>query len=141
MSKQKRKEKKVKDRERRSRDKVLARRKAMREQARLEKKEFLLEKKYREKLLPIQSDEKRDQELRKRLEHNLKILEALEEEYLKEQEQRSACNTALEAEGHETMKEKLDALGDKADGNIPKEKKGFSFGGSAEVVVTPKNSK
>ena len=48
------------------------------------------------------------------LERNLKLLEALEKEYEEEQAAREQINEDLESQGHKTMKEKMDALHQKA---------------------------
>ena len=48
------------------------------------------------------------------LKKNLEILEALEKEYEAEQNRRDNMNEQLESEGHKSMKEKLDALHEKA---------------------------
>lgn len=49
-----------------------------------------------------------------RLKRNLSILEALEAEYDQEQEVRTKVNEKLEAEGHTTIKDKLNAMHKKA---------------------------
>ncbi len=48
------------------------------------------------------------------LQHNLKVLKALEEEFVKEQLSRKEINTELEAEGFNTVEEKMEALKQKA---------------------------
>lgn len=53
----------------------------------------------------------------KRLQNNLAILEALEKKFDEEQQRRKDLNEKLEAEGHKTVKEKLDALIAKAKGD------------------------
>lgn len=98
----------------------------IRENLRLERKKFLEEEKAKlatEELVngkkkPIINDLRKiqsanalkDQEAKEQLEKNLKILEALEEEYDREQKNRQQLNEKLESEGHFTLKEKLDAL-------------------------------
>lgn len=61
-----------------------------------------------------QIKENKEEEVKAKLEHNLKILEALEEEYDKENEARKELNQKLENEGYKTIKEKMDALHKKA---------------------------
>lgn len=143
MTNEKRKEKKKKDKERQTKDRVLRRREAIREQARLEKKQAKLEHKFRDRIAPIvnakepETKEEKEERVQKQLEHNVKILEALEDEYLKDQDVRKEINEELEAEGHSTFKEKMDAMEEKAIAKQPK-KKGFAFGGSAKVTMTPR---
>ena len=49
-----------------------------------------------------------------KLAHNLEILKALEKEFEAEEKRRNELNQNLESEGHSTMKEKMDALHEKA---------------------------
>jgi hypothetical protein len=49
-----------------------------------------------------------------KLKQNMEVLEALEREYEAEQSARSEMNAKLESEGHKTMREKMDALHQKA---------------------------
>ena len=84
---------------------------------------------------PIFSKQLTADEIRARLEHNLEILKALEEEYDKEMASKAQTNEELEGKGYETLKEKMDALmGEQKDRQI-------GFGGSAEVTFTPKTEK
>jgi Arc/MetJ family transcription regulator len=48
------------------------------------------------------------------IERNLEVLKHLQEEYLKEEAQRESINEELEAEGYKSLKEKMDALNEKA---------------------------
>ena len=48
--------------------------------------------------------------IKEQLEKNLKILQALEDQYDLEQKNRTELNQRLESEGHFTLREKLDAL-------------------------------
>lgn len=116
------KAKKKKDRERRVRQKVLARRTAVRagkkkqeaEKARLEAEFSLKNGKPEPHLNDLDAvaarREQKARQAREKLEHNLKILEALEAEYAREREDRAELNRSLEAEGHTTLKAKLEAL-------------------------------
>jgi len=56
-------------------------------------------------------DARRDQWIKKRLEHNMKILEALEEEAKREEAARAEFNEKLEDAGAKTMGEKFDTMG------------------------------
>lgn len=124
MTSKKQKEKKKKEREKIAKNRVLKRREALRKQ----KKELAMEQK-QEKLAEesaygkqkpfLKNDtsvlsevlkENKEEEIRKKIEHNLKILEALEQEYDIENSQRKEINQKLENEGFMTMKEKMDAL-------------------------------
>lgn len=49
-------------------------------------------------------------ETRAKILHNIQILKALEQEYEKEQLAKKATNDQLEAEGHTSLQDKLDAL-------------------------------
>jgi len=91
-NKEKKKFQKKKEREREVRKRVLYRRDAL-QTAREEQqaKEDQLEKEYQgtKKPMPIVNDPaKKDEMIKKRLEENMKILEALEQEYIKETEGR-----------------------------------------------------
>ncbi|MEI8270184.1 MAG: hypothetical protein WCG45_02345 [bacterium] len=52
--------------------------------------------------------------IKEKLEKNLKILEALEKEFEEEEKSRKAVNESLEAEGYGSIKEKMDAIHQKA---------------------------
>ena len=123
MSQQKQKEQKKKNRERVAKQKVLQRREELRK---TRKEARALEKAEREahdvmhgKTMPhINSPGEREAEKAKivaeKLKKNLEILQALEDEYEAEQQNRIYLNESLEAEGHVTMREKMDALHKKA---------------------------
>lgn len=61
-----------------------------------------------------EQNRKSDEEIIAQIEHNLKILEAMEEEYLKEQLAREELNQELEDQGLETVEEKIEYLKQKA---------------------------
>jgi len=139
MTSKKQKERKKKNREEVARNRVLRRRETLRKQRKQAMEEKLNELKAeesafgkqkpfvkndasalnevistaREQQKSEQTDEEID-ELNAKLEHNLRILEALEEEYDRENETRKEINQKLENEGHISMKEKMDALHKKA---------------------------
>lgn len=112
MSNKKLKEKKKKAKELKSRKTVLARRTAIRLKAKQDRELGRLERATRVRLTPLAGDDKfRINELY----HNLDILKALEEEYLREQLAREEVNVQLEAEGYLTLDQKKNALLKKAD--------------------------
>jgi hypothetical protein len=126
MSNQTKKFLKKKERERKVYDKMLRRREAIRKDAKAKQgeltkasAEFELRNGKREPILSDPAAIQIREEMKKgqvedRLKRNLAILEALEKEYDQEKSQRKEVNEALEAEGHKTMREKLDALAAKA---------------------------
>lgn len=77
---------------------------------------------FREKLTPFIKDPEKKKKLEeleqqknlKKIERNMEVLKALEEEYIKEKEQKKQLNEQLESEGHVTLQEKLNALENKA---------------------------
>lgn len=126
MSIQKRRDKKKKDREKNSKLRVLKRRTVIREKRKLEQAERQKEAELQEivhgKLKPIVTDATKLEALEnakqkaamEKLQKNMQILEALEQEYEAEQALRNQINNNLENEGHMTLKEKMDALHEKA---------------------------
>lgn len=127
MTSKKQKERKKKAREQIARMRVLSRRVKLRK----ERKEILEQQQKEEharqivhgKSMPfvkMTQEEREVQEaaramvVKTKLEENMQILEALEQEYDAEQASRDHVNAQLEAEGHKSMKEKMDALHEKA---------------------------
>jgi hypothetical protein len=114
MSKKKLEERKKKAKEAKSKERVLRRRKAIRAEAKKHKEWSLAEKKAT-KGIPIKgSVADRDAMILEKLRHNYAILEALNEEWEKEQANKKELNQSLEAEGYKTMAEKLDYIGKNA---------------------------
>lgn len=121
MNKRK-KEQKKKSREKAAHAKVVARREELRLERKEEARRLFLERSLEPKLKPIVSDpevlskreSKRKLDIQEQIENNYKILEALEQEYDKEQEDRKSINASLEAEGYKNIKDKMDALHQKA---------------------------
>lgn len=126
MVNQKQQNKKKKQREKLVKAKVLVRRTTLRK---LRKEEEQSQRNFDEsqtimhgKLVPIvtnsellaQRESARSKAVQDKLQHNLEILQALEEEYESEQVARSDMNDKLESEGYKTMREKMDALHKKA---------------------------
>ena len=73
----------------------------------------------RHKAMTLKKDERRQAKLnnkksRDKLERNMQILKALEEEYEKDKDAKKALNDQLESEGHVTLQDKLNALEKKA---------------------------
>ena len=130
MSSKKQKERKKKNREKIARNRVVKRRVALRKDRKMaleeQTKQKIAEDAIYGKLQPYtkknslavelteEEKKKKFDEIQSKIEHNLKILEALEEEYDKEQNQRKEINENLEKEGHKTIKEKMNAIHEKA---------------------------
>lgn len=126
MSIQRQKEKKKKDREKNVKAKLLVERDTLRKERKLVQYEQMKEQAAHDlvhgRSRPIISDPAvlaandaaKAREISDRLHKNLEILEALEQEYEAEQKARSEMNENLESEGHKTMREKMDALHQKA---------------------------
>lgn len=118
---------KRKQREIAVRKKVLERREEIRKERKEIEKErqkerdmFLLEHGHTPSALPgnpelaEQKKAEREKKVAEKLKRNLAILKSLEAEYEKEQAARKDVNAKLESEGFMTMKEKMDALHEKA---------------------------
>ena len=122
MDTQKQKEKKKKKREKIAKQRVLFKREEIRKFRKEEEIKQKLEKDLSPRQIPFvndplvrESQEKaRVDRTKEQIEHNMKLLEALEQEYDAEQALRNEVNSDLESEGHMTMKDKLDALQKKA---------------------------
>ena len=118
MSNKKLEKRKKKAREEKSKERVLKRRKAIRDEAKKHKKWALAEKKAT-KGIPIKGNaEDRDAMIIEKLKHNYAILEALNAEWEQEQARKKELNQALEAEGYNTMKEKMDYIGKTTQENL-----------------------
>ncbi len=78
-----------------------------------EKSIIKLEKEYYKELQKHENEESEkltDDEVREKLLHNHKILDALEEEYLKDKADKAQLNQELEEQGAKTPKEKVEIL-------------------------------
>lgn len=123
MSK-KQKEKKKKNRELIAKKRIIARRNVLRKQTSEKKKLEFFDKQFREKVNPIVNEKNKELEDIKnknilcKLEKNIKILEALEQEYENEMQSKEEINKELESQGNFSMKEKMDALEDKMKNKI-----------------------
>jgi hypothetical protein len=130
MSSKKQKERKKKNREKIARYRVVKRREALRKEKKEAFEEQMKQKiaedevygkskpfvKKNSLVVELTEEEKKQKinEAQSKIDHNLKILEALEEEYDREQAQKKKINEDLEKEGYKTIKEKMDALHEKA---------------------------
>lgn len=122
MATKKQLEKKKKAREAKAKARVLARRHKLDQLKKEERRSAKLNNKFREKIAPIIKDpeaKRRFEEIEnkksiEKIEKNMQILKALEEEYLKEKELKKQLNEELESEGHVTFQEKMKALEEKA---------------------------
>ena len=118
MATRKQQERKKKEREQKAKSRVLARRHKFRMAMRDESRARRLENKFREKIKPFVKDPEKKAEMdaaeenkvKERLERNARILKALEDEYESEQAKRREINQDLESMGHETLKDKLNAM-------------------------------
>jgi len=117
MSRKKLREKKKKARERKAKEKVLKNRTKMRAKAKHEREVAKIDDEHSYKQQPYMKPETRerikaekDEQVRQQLEHNMEILKALEEEYEADVQARAELNDELEANGHETLQEKLDTI-------------------------------
>lgn len=122
MATKKQQERKKKAREQKGRARAASRRHKLQEMRREERRSALLDKRFREKPRPIINDPEKKaaqeqaekERVMERLRQNAEILKALEAEYERDQESRKAINDNLEAEGHNTLQEKFNALESKA---------------------------
>lgn len=112
---------KQKDREKKVKAKLLLQRKVITKERQKQAGEFRDEKIRRKeiRLHDRMDDMARDlmanfdklpEATRKQIEHNIEILGALQDEWQKEQDARVTINEKLEAAGHTTLRDKLEAL-------------------------------
>ena len=117
MKKEEKIAKKRKEREKKSKIKILLRREAIRKERKEESKKYMLEKLVQPKQNPIinmkkrgESMEDRDEKIKEQLLKNQQILKALEEEFSKERQSRDDLNGDLESKGHGNLQDKLAAM-------------------------------
>lgn len=143
MSKDQQRMRKQKERERLKRAKILGRREAIRKVAKQDREDARLEKRLKsiERGLDRFEDHHSIEDLRKlpeatltQLEQNIKILQALEDEWQKEQDQRQQLNDELESEGYHTLEEKLRHSHDKL---VQERDNSFGVCGSADCSMIP----
>jgi|TARA_Y100000034_G_C6531849_1_gene229191 hypothetical protein len=119
MNKARKKDKKKKDRAKKNKSMFAKKRAKDRAE---KKKERDIEKRirdaepkrepFRNPLTPEKQAEK-DEKIKAKLQHNLEVLEALEEEYDAEKSKREELNKVLEEQGNVTIQEKLKAISEK----------------------------
>jgi len=112
---------KKKKRRKETEKELSARRVKIRKEAKADKYRDKLEKDTEPKLVPFRKDPEKlepapqtQEEIVAQIEHNMKILEALEEDYKESVMQREAANEALEAEGFNSIEEKMNFLNEQA---------------------------
>lgn len=117
MKKEEKIAKKRKEREKKSKVKILLRREAIRKDRKEESKKYMLEKLVQPKQNPIinmkkrgESMEDRDAKIKEQLLKNQQILKALEEEFSKERQSRDDLNGDLESKGHGNLQDKIAAM-------------------------------
>lgn len=133
---------KKKARELKGKARAAARRHKLEQIKKDERRGAKLNKKFKDKLVPFVKDpekkrlmeEKNNQKSLEKLEKNMQILKALEEEHLREAEERRRINEGLEAEGHVTLQEKVKALEEKARASLGEEQ-----AASGGIDLTAKN--
>lgn len=162
----KKKLQKKKQREEKAKKRVAARRAAHLKEKQEARRREKFERQFRERGMTIvndpekqrESEEAKKQRVIEQLERNHEILAALEKEYEEEMAAKKEINDDLEAQGFESLEEKLEHLNKEAekkvqenavgiqksvDGRVQKvrEKKGLKFGGTAETAFTPREEK
>jgi hypothetical protein len=117
---------KKKDHERKAKVKVLKKNEVLRKEKKKEKQQIILEiqrdKLVNGKLKPFRKnaeikemiDQNKSKTINDQLDHNMKLLEALEQEHQEEQNRRKKLNESLESQGLNDIQDKLDALHMKA---------------------------
>lgn len=113
MNRLMKKQKKDQARAAKAKQKVLNRRAEIRKKAKMEKMAQRIEEDSRPKLVPYRKSQDEAYQAKvaqQNLEHNIQILQALEQEYLEEQQMKANLNQELEEEGYETLEEKMNAL-------------------------------
>ena len=135
MSSEKKKFAKQKERERKTKAVLLRKRLASRREERakqMEQRKLDMEEKLfrpHRPILNLETQERlqktRDAEIKEQINRNIEMLKALQEEQIKEQEQRDKLNEELEEKGLKTLKDKLEylqtqeKLEGELDGNTP----------------------
>lgn len=112
---------KKKKRRKETEKELSARRVQIRKEAKEDRYREKLERDTEPKLVPFRKDPEKleprpqtQEEILAQIEHNMKILEALEEDYKESVMQREAANEALEEEGFKTIEEKMNFLNEQA---------------------------
>lgn len=115
MNKEIKKQSKKKEREKKSKDKVIKLREISRAKTREERKKYLEEKQKRKEARKLDKHlqntvENLSEDTLEKINHNLDILKALEEEYIQEELKRKELHEELEKEGYLTMEDKVKRL-------------------------------
>jgi len=126
MATKKQMERKKKAREAKAKSRVESRRHKMSLVTKEHLKGEKLNHKFRNKIVPFVKDPEKKKVMEevekkkslKKLERNMQILKALEDEYEQNKKQKALVNERLESEGHLTLKEKIQALETKARGSL-----------------------
>lgn len=108
MSNKKLKAKKAKAKERATEAQKQKQRLFAVREKRAERAREKLERQYRERQEPIRKNT--IAKIEEGLEHNLEVLKALEQEYIEAQKAKENLHTELEAEGYNSIEEKVEAL-------------------------------
>jgi len=154
MSRKKMLERKKQKRENTARERVLYRREQHRAQSKWMREQELkaklitkMESKYPEQMKRYEREDlmKLPLETLKQIEHNVRILQALEDEHTREVDARNKMNEELESMGHITPEDKIKSLSpQQIQEMLEAENKKVSMGGSAECsfkVNKPKKPK
>ena len=98
----------MKSAEEKRQEKIRKQEKLIKEKAK-KNKEFKESKLKRERIQPIRNADVATQ-LQKQLDRNMKILKAMEDEYIESQRNRENLNEELEKEGYHSLEEKVEAM-------------------------------
>lgn len=159
----KKKQHKKKQREDKAKKRVAARRAAHLKEKQEARRRERFERQFRERGVTIVNDPEKQKEseaakqkrIIAQLERNHAILEALEKEYEAEMAAKKEINEDLEAQGFNSLEEKLEHLNKEAEKKVQenavgiqqsvdervqrvKKKKGLRFGGTAETAFVPR---
>lgn len=118
MNKDQKKGLKKKARAKKSYEKVLKRREAIRSERKKIRQEAYLEESLKPKQKPfmynrekqLENQEAKDEKIKEQLQKNKELLESLEAQYDEEQANRKKINESLESEGNMSLQEKLKAM-------------------------------
>lgn len=107
-------ERKKKRREQENKGKVIRRREAVIKRAKYEKSIASDVHASRDKMVPFVNPYKEELRKQKAIEHNMEVLKKLEEAHKREQDARNNMNGKLEAAGCESLKDKIQKIGEEA---------------------------
>ena len=142
VTKLQKKQQKQKARDKENRKKITAKRMASRAKAKADRDEELMKKrvgKLQREMAGTEMDNWDEEMLKKmpedtleQLERNAKILNALEDEHEEETAKKQELNEGLEAKGHVTLEEKVNAL---HQNTVEEQKKKFGLTGEADCKM------